>query len=212
MSSRERVLGNLRQGKRPFPNAKRPKNYLSMIPNAEQEQSALTAKFGQEAEKAGCVLHLVANAQEAMDVVMQLVGEDTAVSCWHLDQIPIPGLEAAFEQANIACREQDASVRVGITGVDAALAATGSVVVMSGNGRFRAASLLPPIHIAIVQRSQILSDLEGWWARQREQGLSRIRQSSNIVTVSGPSRTADIAMQLVMGMHGPKQLHIVLVL
>jgi len=211
MTSREQILGKLRQGKRPFPHAQSPVNYLPMIPPIERDQAAFTATFVQEAEKAGCVVHQAATAQQAIAAVMQVIGADTAVSCWQLDQIPIPGLTAAFDQANIDRLEQDASVRVGLTGVDAALAATGSVVVLSGNGRYRAASLLPPVHIAVVKAAQILPDLESWWAQQRSQKLMPTRQSSNIVVISGPSRTADIAMQLVMGMHGPRKLHIVLV-
>lgn len=210
MNSREQILGKLRQGKRPFPDAQSPTDYLPMIPKIELDQTALITRFVQEAEKAGCVVHQVSGNQAALNVVMQLMKGDTAVSCWQLDQISIPGLEDAFHQANIACHGQDATVRVGLTGVDAALAATGSVVVMSGNGRYRAASLLPPIHVAVVTSAQILPDLESWWAKQRTQGLKKTRQSSNIIVISGPSRTADIAMQLVMGMHGPKKLHIIL--
>jgi L-lactate dehydrogenase complex protein LldG len=216
MSSREQILGKLRQGKRdlprerPFPNAQSPAGYLPMIPNIEQDQTALTTRFVQEAEKAGCVVHPVSNNQEAIDAVMQLIGEDTAVSCWQLDQIPVSGLSTAFDQANIDRLGQDAHVRVGLTGVDAALAATGSVVVKSGNGRYRATSLLPPVHIAVVTASQIVPDLESWWAVQKTAGLEQTRKHSNIVVITGPSRTADIAMQLVMGMHGPKILHIVL--
>lgn len=219
MSSREQILGNLRQGKRPFSNAQAPASYLPMIPDIEQDQTALTTRFVQEAEKAGCVVHQVSDNQEALDAVMKLIGEDTAtstgsvqaVSGWQFDQIPVSGLEDAFNQANINRLGQDASVRVGLTGVDAALAATGSVVVKSGNGRYRASSLLPPVHIAIVSASQIVPDLESWWSAQKTAGLEQTRKHSNIVVITGPSRTADIAMQLVMGMHGPKTLHIVLV-
>ena len=86
---------------------------------------------------------------------------------------------------------------------------------MSGNGRFRAASLLPPIHIAVLNTNQIVPDLESWWAAQKwaaqkAAGLEQTRQHSNIAIITGPSRTADIAMQLVMGMHGPRELHLVL--
>ncbi|WP_420631405.1 LutC/YkgG family protein [Candidatus Leptofilum sp.] len=122
----------------------------------------------------------------------------------------MPGLGEALDNANISCVGQDSDVRVGLTGVDAALAATGSVVVMNGNGRSRTASLLPPIHIAIVTTNQILPDLESWWASQRSASLEQTRQYRNIVVITGPSRTADIAMQLVMGMHGPKVLHLLL--
>lgn len=212
MNSREHILGKLRQGKQVFSHNKRPNNYRPMVPQIKRDQVDLTTRFVQEAEKAGCVLHQVSGHQEAINAVLALIEQDTAVSCWQVDQIPIPGLEAALEKANIERFGQDSSVRVGLTGVDAALAATGSVVVMSGNGRYRAASLLPPVHIAVVSTNQIIPDLESWWTQQRAKGLEQMRKSSNIVIISGPSRTADIAMQLVMGMHGPRKLHIVLLL
>lgn len=210
MSSRGLILGRLQQGKRPFPHAQSPTTYLPMIPQIEQDDAALTERFVQEAEKAGCIVHQAANDPAAIDVVMRLIGADKVISGWQFDQIPVSGLEDAFNQANIERLGQNAGVRVGLTGVNAALAATGSVVVMSGNGRYRAASLLPPVHIALMTANQIFADLESWWAYQRQQGLDQIRRSSNIAIISGPSRTADIAMQLVMGMHGPKTLHIVL--
>ncbi|MEZ4518784.1 MAG: lactate utilization protein [Chloroflexota bacterium] len=101
-------------------------------------------------------------------------------------------------------------MRVGLTGADAGLAATGSLVLQSGSGRYRAASLLPPLHIAVLTADRIVPDLENWWTQQRAAGLDQVRQRSNIVVITGPSRTADIAMQLVMGMHGPRELHLIL--
>jgi L-lactate dehydrogenase complex protein LldG len=129
---------------------------------------------------------------------------------WDPTHIPIPGLAAALDRANITCVAQNAAVRVGLTGVNAALAATGSLVLLSGSGRSRAASLLPPVHIAVVAADQIVADLESWWVAQTAAGLDHIRQCSNVVIITGPSRTADIAMQLIMGMHGPRELHLII--
>ncbi len=210
MSSREQILGRLRQGKQAFPAISAPTTYQPMVPLNDVSPLALQARFRQEAEKAGSVLHEVQTAAAAIEVVLQIVGEDTVISSWEAAHIPLPGLAEALAKASVRCVGQDATVRVGLTGVDAALAATGSVVVLSGNRRYRAASLLPPIHIAVVAASQILPDLESWWAAQKVAGLEKSRQHSNIVVITGPSRTADIAMQLVMGMHGPRQLHLVL--
>jgi L-lactate dehydrogenase complex protein LldG len=210
MSSRDQILGRLRQGKWPFPHITPPQNYLHMVPLADKSSAALYDRFLQEANKAACILHEVENNEAAMDAIFQIVGEDEAISSWNPEQIPLPGLAEALDGANIARVEQDARVRVGLTGVDAALAATGSIVILSGNGRPRAASLLPPIHIAVVCASQIIPDLESWWAAQEATGLEQTRQHSNIVFITGPSRTADIAMQLVIGMHGPRELHLVL--
>jgi L-lactate dehydrogenase complex protein LldG len=210
MSSREQILDRLREAKRPFPTTMSPATYRPMVPRHDISPTALQAQFVAEAQKVACIVHQVNTPEAAIAAILALVGEDTAVSSWDTAHIPIPGLAKALDKANITRVGQDATVRVGLTGVDAALAATGSIVVTSGNGRYRAASLLPPVHMAVMTVDQILPDLESWWAQQREQGLDQARQPSNIVFITGPSRTADIAMQLVLGMHGPRELHIVL--
>jgi L-lactate dehydrogenase complex protein LldG len=161
-----------------------------------------------EARGAGCVVHEAGDPATAVAAILELIGDDKRISCWDLAHIPLPGLAAALDAANIERVGRDADARVGLTGADAALAATGSLVLLSGNGRYRTTSLLPLIHIAVVTADQILPDLESWFAQERAAGLSRFRASSNVVIITGPSRTADIAMQLVMGMHGPHELHL----
>jgi L-lactate dehydrogenase complex protein LldG len=211
MSSREQILDRLQQRKeRPFPTSEPPQTHQAVVPPVDQLPGAWRARFIEEAQQAGCIVHEAGSPQAAIAAILEIVGEDTAVSAWDLAHIPLPGLAEALDAANITRVEQDAGVRVGLTGADAALAATGSLVVMSGNGRVRAASLLPPVHIAVITASQILPDLEFWWAAQQAAGLEQIRRHSNVVVITGPSRTADIAMQLVMGMHGPRELHLVL--
>ncbi|MAT98040.1 MAG: hypothetical protein CL608_12915 [Anaerolineaceae bacterium] len=210
MSSREEILGKLRQAKRPFPAVTPPTAHQKVVPLSDTSPVALQARFVQEAEKAACVVHQASSPAAAIAEILQIVGEDMAVSSWDLAHIPVPGLPEALDKANVSRVGLDADVRVGITGVDAALAATGSLVLMSGNGRFRASSLLPPIHIAVLTAGQIVPDLESWWAARKVSGLEQTRQHSNIAVITGPSRTADIAMQLVMGMHGPRELHLVL--
>jgi L-lactate dehydrogenase complex protein LldG len=211
MNSRERILGNLRQGERPFPAITPPEIYRPMVPITDTSPAALRARFITEAKNAACIVHQVDTPDAALAAILDIIAKDRRISSWDPAHIPVPGLATALGKANIACVGQDAGVRVGLTGVDAALAAMGSVVVLSGNGRYRATSLLPSVHIAVVKSTQILPDLESWWSQERTKGLEQTRQSSNIVVITGPSRTADIAMQLVMGMHGPRELHIVLV-
>jgi L-lactate dehydrogenase complex protein LldG len=210
MDSREQILSRLRQSKRPFPTAALPVNYRPMTPIDDSSPAALRARFIAEAQKAACVVHQVVTPEAAMAAILELVGEDTTISSWNPAYIPFPGLAAALDGAGITRVEQDAGARVGLTGVDAALAATGSLVLSSGDGRARAASLLPSIHIAVVTAGQIAPDLESWLASLKAAGPATIRRPSNIVVITGPSRTADIAMQLVMGMHGPREVHVVL--
>ncbi|MCP5101116.1 MAG: lactate utilization protein C, partial [Chloroflexi bacterium] len=79
-----------------------------------------------------------------------------------------------------------------------------------GNGRYRTTSLLPPVHIAIMTTDQISPNLESWLANQRAETPDLFKNASNIAIISGASRTADIAMELILGMHGPGKLHIIL--
>jgi L-lactate dehydrogenase complex protein LldG len=213
MSSREQIFKKLRQRgtqQVPFPSVTPPDPYLPMVPAGDTSPAALLDQFVAEAGKAACVVHPAHTPGEAIAILIDLIGDEKVISSWDPAEIPLPGLAAALEDAQITPVGQDADVRVGLSGVDAALAATGSLVVSSGASRYRAASLLPPIHIAVVAAGQILPDLESWWATQKSAGLEQTRGHSNIVVITGPSRTADIAMQLVMGMHGPKELHVIL--
>jgi len=211
MSSRERILGALRgRVARPFPDVTPPTGYRSVVPVDDPSPGGLRRRFVDEARRAGCVVHEASAAAAGVAVVLGLIGGDAAISSWELGHIPLPGLAAALDGAGVVRVGQDAAVRVGLTGADAALAATGSVVLLSGPGQPRAASLLPPVHVAVVAAGRIVPDLESWWAA-RAADLTAIRQPSSVVVITGPSRTADIAMQLVMGMHGPRELHVVVV-
>jgi L-lactate dehydrogenase complex protein LldG len=99
-----------------------------------------------------------------------------------------------------------AAIGVGLTGTYGAIAESGSVVVVSGPGRSRLASLLPPVHVAIVPRGSVFPTLPEFLRQQ-----ARIaEQGSNVVFISGPSRTADIEMTLTRGVHGPGEVHAVL--
>jgi L-lactate dehydrogenase complex protein LldG len=209
MSSREAILDRLRQNRRPFPAATPPAVYRPVVPLDDASPVALRARFIAEARNAACEVHEADTPAAAIDVIMALIGRDAILSSWDLEHIPVPGLARALDAAAIVRVGQDAAARVGLTGVDAALAATGSIVLSSGRGRYRAASLLPSVHVAVVATDQIAPDLESWLAAQRATGATSLRRPSNLVIITGPSRTADIAMQLVMGMHGPRALHVV---
>ena len=100
-----------------------------------------------------------------------------------------------------------ADVGVGVTGADAALADSGAIVVASGPGRGRLASLLPPVHIALLKRDRMCSSLPALLAARPDLVVA----GSNLVVIAGPSRTADIEMTLTHGVHGPKHVHAILI-
>jgi L-lactate dehydrogenase complex protein LldG len=96
--------------------------------------------------------------------------------------------------------------QVGITTAEYALADTGTLVVMS-SAKSRLASLLPPVHIAVIEGSRILSSLDELLTRVPLPADS----SASMVLITGPSRTADIEQILVRGVHGPGELHVVII-
>ncbi|HPD30722.1 MAG TPA: lactate utilization protein [Phycisphaerae bacterium] len=94
----------------------------------------------------------------------------------------------------------------GITGVSCAIAETGSLCVDSGGTHRRLASLAVPHHIALVRAEQIVPDLLDFAAR-----VSKDDIPANMTLISAPSKTADIEMILVEGVHGPKVVHIIVI-
>jgi L-lactate dehydrogenase complex protein LldG len=104
-------------------------------------------------------------------------------------------------------REACVSADIGITSADYALATTGTIVMLASPSEARLISLLPPVHIAIIPRSRILANLD--------ELLTILplpaEQTSSMVLITGPSRTADIEQILVRGVHGPGEIHAVIV-
>lgn len=97
------------------------------------------------------------------------------------------------------------SADVGVSGASAALAETGSVVIESGAGRSRLATLLPPVHITLVSASLLTPDIFTWVAARQGTALP-----AGLTLVSGPSKTADIEQTLSIGVHGPKRFIVLL--
>lgn len=103
-------------------------------------------------------------------------------------------------------RDEAERAAVGITVGRYAVAETGSVVLFSGPGQGRLASLLPPVQVTVVREADVLATLAELFQR-----LSADPLASSVAVVTGPSRSADIENDLVLGVHGPSQVHVVLV-
>lgn len=113
---------------------------------------------------------------------------------------PLLVVDAGFDKAELERCD------VSITECDALVAQTGSVLVTSRTAGGRALSCLPPHHIVIARRAQLVADLPAAFALlQQKHGA---KYPSMISFITGPSRTGDIERILVLGAHGPKQLTI----
>ena len=95
---------------------------------------------------------------------------------------------------------------VGITTAQAAIAETGTLVLESDQERNRLVSLLPPVHIAVVNAADVCATLGEALRLVRRDGSEMSRA---ITFITGPSRTADIELTLTIGVHGPKELYVI---
>jgi L-lactate dehydrogenase complex protein LldG len=98
---------------------------------------------------------------------------------------------------------------VGITECDALIAQTGSVMLSSRRAGGRALSILPPHHVVLARRDQLVPDLPA--AFELLKAEYRDNLPSMISFITGPSRTGDIERRLVLGAHGPKRLTVLCV-
>jgi L-lactate dehydrogenase complex protein LldG len=92
----------------------------------------------------------------------------------------------------------------------AGVAETGTLVMASGPDNPTTLNFLPDTHIIVIDAKDITGDYETVWARVREQfGVAALPRVFNMIT--GPSRSADIAQILILGAHGPRRLHVLVV-
>ena len=159
---------------------------------------------------AGRTLHAHSTA-EALDYVAARTRgvASVASNAPFLRQIGItslPGVESGFtDERNL--RETCARAEVGITSADYALADTGTLVMIASPAEARLVSLVPPAHIAVVPADRILTGLDELFALHPLPA----QETSSMVLITGPSRTADIEQILVRGVHGPGEIHVVIV-
>jgi L-lactate dehydrogenase complex protein LldF len=142
----------------------------------------------------------VVSTQNPTQAVIDFVNE-RGINKIHLEPRTLD--ENLLRAANIEfTHESDPQILVGVTKARCGLADTGSVLVTDGDGDPLKASLLPEIHIAILNSSDILPSLPD--------AMRLVKNSGAAVFITGPSRTADIEMTLTIGVHGPKEIHVFL--
>jgi L-lactate dehydrogenase complex protein LldG len=125
-----------------------------------------------------------------------------------------PPLEdaAALAEQRRNLRDLLARADIGLSGADYVIAETGTLVLSALPGQMRGVSLLPPVHVAVVRASQIVATLADCLAMLQEEGRADLpdRLTSCVSFITGPSRTGDIELSLTIGVHGPGELHLVI--
>jgi L-lactate dehydrogenase complex protein LldG len=104
----------------------------------------------------------------------------------------------------------DGSELVAVSHAPIAIAESGTLMLVSGPDNPTTLNFLPDTHIVVVAAIDIAGDYESAWRRLRETyGEGRMPRTVNLIT--GPSRSADIAQTLILGAHGPRRLHVIVV-
>lgn len=163
----------------------------------------LLASFLSQLEALDVHVHTAADEQDASAYIARVAGEaDVARSDAGLARRVTEGL-STFDGWTDRARLVEAGL--GVSCVQAAIAETGTLVLGSSDERHRLVSLVPPVHVALVRRGDLVPDLDAAMEHVREDGLPPV-----VSFITGPSRTADIELTLVIGVHGPRELHVVL--
>jgi L-lactate dehydrogenase complex protein LldG len=171
---------------------------------------ALVARF---AERLGAVsghVWRVAGLAGAVEAVREVLGDHSVRRLACSDDPLCTKIAAAlgtgFEPVDPGDRRAMFAADAGLSSAQLAVAETGTLVLRSDAERHRLVSLLPPLHLAVVPTARLVDTMAT--------ALRRLQAESvppTLTFVTGPSRTADIELTLVVGVHGPRHLHVVLV-
>lgn len=193
----------------------------------------LWARFAKELEAVGGQGHRAADAGEAAATIATLASRRGAkkIVTWDLAAIGFgavadrlrgegfdvqnaspPRAEVAEPAVRARLRAALAEADLGITGADCAVAETGSLLLISGEGRGRLVSLLPRVHVALVRPESLVPAMRDLGALlEVEHREGRAADASCLNFITGPSRSADIEFVLARGVHGPGEIHVILV-
>jgi len=123
-----------------------------------------------------------------------------------------PTVEAIQLHARESLREKFIAATVGISGANMAIAETGTIVLVTNEGNADLTTTLPPVHIALFGIDKLVATLDDAVAVLRMLPRSGTGQviTSYVNWITGPSRSADIEQSLTIGVHGPRELHCVI--
>jgi L-lactate dehydrogenase complex protein LldG len=224
MNEREKILGRIREAltvpvPRPgnhgaeshrapttIPPSSRAKEWLPAVGDSSEDQ---LARFAANSADLKTDFRLLNNEEELAGELMKLRDADGWKSIashagkWTDAATRALGLPICFTDRDYDVHELE-RCDVGITECEALIAQTGSVLVTNRSSGGRALSVLPPHHVVLARRDQLLRDLPS--AFQFLKQKYRDDYPSMISFITGPSRTGDIERILVLGAHGPKKL------
>lgn len=186
------------------------------------DRAEMLASFQRELEPLGGTSVVAPNESEAVALVLKFLREGGAreILAWEDADLPVQGLGHAlraegYTRLLVDVPTDDAGRKTklaeleragaGITGALAGVADTGTLALVTQPKQARLVSLLPPLHIALLPVSRLYPTMAAFFAAHPD----ITQRGSNLIFITGPSRTADIELTLTRGVHGPKFLRVI---
>jgi len=218
MSDRDAILARIRErlpaGDREESAAARLREHPAgpLPERARGDDPTLQQRFREQAQAASAEIIDADGPDELPGIITGLLDAEST------DQDPTADAQAAagvvVDESLLAelgaigsCRRAEPSDALAVSRALCGIAETGTLVLRSGPGRPTTAAFLPPIHVVVLDRTEIVGGYEDAWDRVRAAGDT----PRTVNWITGPSRSADIEQTLNMGAHGPIRLVIVLV-
>lgn len=206
-SSRDQILNSIRTTMQSTTRAPLPTS-ARIASRVAGDTDAEISLLLSEIEKLGGVTRRIGNKDELRFALKELAEQENIrkVMMWDTQELRELNVAEILAALGVTIVPSDAPSRalaecdLGITGVDAALPETGTLVFRSSREHPQLVSLLPRVHLAILSPSALRADLQNVFAE--------IKSGKRAALITGPSRTTDIEKVLTIGVHGPKALHV----
>ena len=186
----------------------------ALIARFTEEATAVRAQVYLMRDKLQLVAHIaeICRTVGATDVALSDSGFIAEINL--SEQLAAQGFSVFAPEANSIDHAQMvarlANCGVGLTAADYAIAETGTIVLSSDERNALLVSLLPPVHIALIRSSQITASLDEVIKEIGNERIGCSDPSRSVTMITGPSRTSDVELVLSIGVHGPKELHVII--
>ena len=201
-SAREEILNKLKKAIHPEPEMP---DFDAPVYHAIEK--SLGQAFKENLEAVNGSVYLCKSEEELVEKLKTVLHDisETEVVCAE-DELRELLTKNGIKHQDYQKRQQ--VIEAGITSCEFLIAHTGSVMVSAALQGGRQMSVYPPQHIVIAKKDQLVDYLHTAYNKIQEKYPNQL--PSQITLITGPSRTADIEKTLVMGAHGPRELHVFL--
>ncbi len=190
---------------------------IVILRETEAVRESLTRQFLTEVEKVNGNTETAADDLGIEQYIIRLIKDKNlrTFSIWESEYLKALNLKQKLKDGGLKLitaknKNRVSMSDIGITEADYAISDTGTMVLLANKNQPRSISLLPPIHLAVVKKENIVRNIHDLFVILKDT-LSETQELGSCMTfITGPSRTADIELNLTLGVHGSKELYVII--